>query len=1042
MHRLQKDNHTTALEFAMFHPDIDFGMEEQFIEMGGFQNPFASPDFDKIAFDEEYSFIHQAVAYGFGSETCNNILSHRRDRFFEILNEGWDLYMSDSLFAVCGYGMAEISGKPHVMMHSTDLEAAQGSFKAFSRNYATFVPSNLPFTMLDFTVSKFQHRVWATYDWFGSFIFTAFVGNFAQKWALRSIIPSPYFSFSEYNRRSSFSFTDMPDSLFPPASRTNDFFSFGAYCKSSHKPLDAEFKTFIEDPKSKGTILIAFGTFIDWRKAPDHYYEAFSTVVNQLTDYRVIWSMKGDRPSGLGKHVKTAAWVPQNQILHHNKTVLFLSHGGLKSTKEAICSATPTIFVPMFGEQTRNAWLIQEKGFGRIMNKFKIDEDVLGTHVNEVLLHPDYQNNANKFLTHYMDQPIPTLDEGAFKFNRLIKYGGKMPSPVTSLFLNPERRHIRINEFKDEFMESFRVFSPAVFETVDLLAEGQMINEVNELLGDYFRFYSQGNRRASFVEISPNLLELGRRNLEVDARNMEALADHQLQQLREIYHNKNVLPSPPPPEPDFLDYASEFRLNQTAVNTGPEKRTGGVPKSRVKRSPPRQYREPYSGGPSRHQNQPSYPRSPGRSPSTSNRRYQTSQQEGSSQFSSSVSSRGGYSGGFSNMRYSKDPRSMGNAGQMHPREAAPRFSSFRYDEPGTSYSSSDPQDDSGPLFQPGRQHRPHESSSEYGRHRSTSIHRHRFNEPHASREAQFRFPHQVSSDNRYRETDRRESWSESAGRSRLESREESSFSRTPASSRRPSSDEQSSVYFSAPSEFESSEDRVKSSAYKSDFNRKDETSQRRLKTGSSHISANSRDSDEFSSMDEAFAQEKDSDRRSDYKNSSSRRFQDTPVWIKESKNRISTSSEFDVDEERSFRHARKTRDFSTSSSGASQASMLSFNPNASPFIPHTAPPSQSTTSSLFSERSYSNNVAASRHDRPNRNSAESTAVSNRPEERKIVECVRCEPMMCNSNFLIRCWNCKRVQCPPNHYIPPEFQERAKLTCFHCHAPLDKSNYPL
>ncbi|UMM34240.1 hypothetical protein L5515_007400 [Caenorhabditis briggsae] len=428
MHRLQKDNHTTALEFAWFHPDIDFGMDERFIDMKGFDNPFASPDFDKIAFEEDYSFIHQAVAYGFGSKTCDNILKHKKERFNEILSEDWDLYLSDSLFAVCGYGMAEISGKPHVMMHSTDLESAQGSFKAFSRNYATFVPSNLPFTMLDFSVTKYFHRIWAAYDWFGSFIFTAFVGNFAQKWALRSIIPFPYFSFSEYNRRSSYSFTDMPDSLFPPASRTNDFFSFGAYCKPSSTPLPSDFLSFIDDPKSKGTILIAFGTFIDWRRAPKHYYDTFSTIVNQLTDYRVIWSMKGERPPGLRDHVKTSSWVPQNQILHHNKTVLFLSHGGLKSTKEVICSATPTIFVPMFGEQTRNSWLIKEKGFGRIMNKFNINVKELGTHVREVLEHPTYQDKANKFLTYYMDQPIPTLDEGAFRFSKLLKYGGRMPA--------------------------------------------------------------------------------------------------------------------------------------------------------------------------------------------------------------------------------------------------------------------------------------------------------------------------------------------------------------------------------------------------------------------------------------------------------------------------------------------------------------------------------------------------------------------------------------------------------------------------------------
>uniref|UniRef100_A0A8R1EIJ8 glucuronosyltransferase n=2 Tax=Caenorhabditis japonica TaxID=281687 RepID=A0A8R1EIJ8_CAEJA len=137
--------------------------------------------------------------------------------------------------------------------------------------------------------------------------------------------------------------------------------------------------------------------------------------------------MKGERPAGLGKHVKTSSWVPQNQILHHKNTVMFVSHGGLKSTKEAICSATPTIFVPMFGEQTRNAWLIKENGFGRIVSKFNVNAKELGTHMREVLEHPDYQRNANNFLSLYADQPISTLDEGAFKFNRLVKYGGKMP---------------------------------------------------------------------------------------------------------------------------------------------------------------------------------------------------------------------------------------------------------------------------------------------------------------------------------------------------------------------------------------------------------------------------------------------------------------------------------------------------------------------------------------------------------------------------------------------------------------------------------------
>lgn len=35
----------------------------------------------------------------------------------------------------------------------------------------------------------------------------------------------------------------------------------------------------------------------------------------------------------MGKHVRVLDWAPQVDILSHNKTKVFISHGGLKSVK-------------------------------------------------------------------------------------------------------------------------------------------------------------------------------------------------------------------------------------------------------------------------------------------------------------------------------------------------------------------------------------------------------------------------------------------------------------------------------------------------------------------------------------------------------------------------------------------------------------------------------------------------------------------------------------------------------------------------------------
>uniref|UniRef100_A0A8R1DQH4 glucuronosyltransferase n=1 Tax=Caenorhabditis japonica TaxID=281687 RepID=A0A8R1DQH4_CAEJA len=437
MHRLQKAGHRTALNFVSYNKDIDFGMEERFINMTGHTNNFVSKDFIKIAFEEEFTFMHQAVPFIFGSQSCARALKHQKARWLEIANENWDVFLSDSLFSPCGYGMAEVTGKPHVMMHSSDVESAHGSFKGFSRNYALMVPNFLSYSMPDFTVDKWWHRVISTVDWFGSVIITGGVAGLAQKWALRSVIPFPYFSFYDYNRLSTFSFTDMPDPLYPVGARTNDYFSFGTYCNAPKSQLDAEWTSFVEHPDSKGTILVAFGTIIDWRFAPEDKFQIFLNVLNKLTDYRVIWSMKVDRPEGLGEHVKVSSWVPQQLILNHKKTVLFLSHGGLKSVKEAVCTATPSIFMPMFAEQMRNAWLAKEQGFARILNKFHLSERYLEDHIRQVVEHKSYQKNAEKFLSTFTDQVMPTLDEATFKFQRLFKYNGRMPE-----FFYPKAIHL------------------------------------------------------------------------------------------------------------------------------------------------------------------------------------------------------------------------------------------------------------------------------------------------------------------------------------------------------------------------------------------------------------------------------------------------------------------------------------------------------------------------------------------------------------------------------------------------------------------------
>ncbi|EPB70501.1 hypothetical protein ANCCEY_10410 [Ancylostoma ceylanicum] len=119
-------------------------------------------------------------------------------------------------------------------------------------------------------------------------------------------------SYRELFETSYGTFMDFPSRYAYPASYCSSIIHVGEHCQEPNE-LPPDLRKFVEDPNSKGTIYIAFGSIVNWRVSPPE--------------------VKDIKP-----HVKILAWAPQNDILAHNKTILFFTHGGLKSYT-ATCDA-------------------------------------------------------------------------------------------------------------------------------------------------------------------------------------------------------------------------------------------------------------------------------------------------------------------------------------------------------------------------------------------------------------------------------------------------------------------------------------------------------------------------------------------------------------------------------------------------------------------------------------------------------------------------------------------------------------------------------
>ena len=148
------------------------------------------------------------------------------------------------------------------------------------------------------------------------------------------------------------------------------------------KPLiDGELANFVSTKcDGKGIIPIVFGTQASLSMGQ---VDKISQALTRLSDrFCILWHLpprRMPRPDlqNLGEHILPIdQWFPQNDVLGHPQTKVFLTHGGYGSLYEAAYHGVPIVAIPSFGDQDDNAVKAESGGWGIRLNKdsFSVEE--------------------------------------------------------------------------------------------------------------------------------------------------------------------------------------------------------------------------------------------------------------------------------------------------------------------------------------------------------------------------------------------------------------------------------------------------------------------------------------------------------------------------------------------------------------------------------------------------------------------------------------------------------------------------------------------
>lgn len=127
----------------------------------------------------------------------------------------------------------------------------------------------------------------------------------------------------------------------------------GIQVKEQADPLPKELAKFL-DKADEGAIFFSLGTNVNTNTFRPDTVDILYKVLSKLPQ-RVIWKWEDlkNKP-GNASNIFFGNWLPQDDILAHPNTKLFITHAGKGGVAEAQYHGVPMVALPIFGDQQGN----------------------------------------------------------------------------------------------------------------------------------------------------------------------------------------------------------------------------------------------------------------------------------------------------------------------------------------------------------------------------------------------------------------------------------------------------------------------------------------------------------------------------------------------------------------------------------------------------------------------------------------------------------------------------------------------------------------
>ncbi|KAL6744062.1 hypothetical protein Aduo_017037 [Ancylostoma duodenale] len=348
-------------------------------------------------------------------QSCDLLLGDNRT-MEQLSKEHFDAGISE-LLAVCGFGLFNKIGVDH-MIGASALGLVDSMAEFFDApRFPSFVPSYL--LPLTDNMNFFERTVNFISASIAQFVSRQILEKYQKMWTRHGVL----WDEEEFYRRINYLLSNSDEFLEFARPTAAKIVHVGGIALPEKAPLTTEFRELMERKDRDGVVYISFGSVVPTIEMPSYFREAIFHVTRVFPRITFIWKKDTDDVAPAIPNLHTFAWLPQQSLLEHHNLLCFVSHAGLNSVLEVTRSGKPSILVPIFGDQFRNARLVEAKNTTVLIMKEDFNSGTFEAALRQVLSDHSFAVRAKRLASLMVTKPFPLKERLLSTVEFSIRHG-------------------------------------------------------------------------------------------------------------------------------------------------------------------------------------------------------------------------------------------------------------------------------------------------------------------------------------------------------------------------------------------------------------------------------------------------------------------------------------------------------------------------------------------------------------------------------------------------------------------------------------------